>query len=325
MTEPGLPRRGVLAAALGGLGTAGTASARTSDALTDLPRIPLWPGEAPGGEAVVVRPTVVERSPDPAAYRDRAVSGVRAPSLRVYRPTRPGGGAVLIVPGGGYVRVVIDKEGDEVGRALADAGVTAFVLEYRQPGDGWAAGPDTPLQDGLRAMRTIRARAASFGIDAARVGVLGFSAGGHLAGMLALRSGEAIGPIDDATDRLSARPAFTGLIYPVVSMSAPFAHPGSRKALVGADASPEREAAYSLHRADATGAPPTFLVHAFDDASVPVDNSLLLAASLRAAKAPCEAHFFERGGHGFGLRLAKGRPCEAWLALFTAWVRSHAG
>jgi len=282
--------------------------------------IDLWPKGAPGAPATLPVETVKERSKD-KAFNDRYVFGISRPRMAVFRPTRPTGAAVLITPGGGYNWVVIDKEGYEMARLLADRGVTAFVLFYRLPHEGWAAGPDTPLSDAQRAMRLIRHRAKSYGVDPKKVCAMGFSAGGHLCADLLTRfDAKVYAPVDTA-DRLSARPDFAAPIYPVVSMTRPTAHAGSRKNLVGENASPERERAHSPHENVPTNAPPVFLLHAEDDASVPVENSLLLRAALLAKKVPVETHLYADGGHGFGLRLAKGKTVEGWEQVFFAWGR----
>jgi acetyl esterase/lipase len=281
----------------------------------------LWPQAAPGGEHVTVKLEVTERSPDVAAYRDRFAIGITDPILTVFRPARPDGSALLIVPGGGYIRVVIDKEGFEAARRFAASGVTCFVLRYRLPADGWAAGPDTPLQDAQRAMRLIRAGAKQWGIDPARTGVLGFSAGGHVAASLAELHHKPVYTPVDVADLESARPSFAGLMYPVVTMTAPFAHPGSRDQLLGPAPSQALIQAYSRELTVGANTPPVFLTQAIDDRAVPVENSLALLAALRAAQVPVEAHLFQEGDYGFGIRLAQGKPAAAWPDLFLAWGR----
>jgi len=280
--------------------------------------IDLWPAGAPGAPATLPVETVKERSTE-RAYNDRFAAGIARPRMAVFRPVRPGGAAVLIAPGGGYSWVVVDKEGYEMARWLAARGVTAFVLFYRLPGDGWVAGPDTPLQDSQRAMRLIRHQAGRFGVDPGRVCAMGFSAGGHAcADLLARYAAPVYAPVD-AADRLSARPDGAAPIYPVVSMTAPAAHAGSRRNLVGEHAAPALERAHSPHLHIAAGAPPAFLLHAEDDPSVPVDNTLLLRSALLAAKVPVETHLFPDGGHGFGLRLSRGKSVEGWQDIFWAW------
>lgn len=309
----------LLGAALAGCATT---SEPGSTALPDYLRdtdpdlvLDLWPNGAPGGESVTVTEEMVDR-PNPWNLRDRAVTGIRRPTLSVFRPAQPDGSALLIIPGGGYIRVALDKEGFESGRWFASRGVTVFALLYRLPADGWAAGANTPLQDGQRAMRLIRARAAEFGIDPNRVAAQGFSAGGHLAAGLATRWDETIAPAIDDADRLSARPDLVGLIYPVITMDPAHAHTGSRDQLIGDAPTPEREAAYSPDRNIRTETPPTFLLHAADDPAVPVANSLLMYQAVRAAGIGAEMHIFEEGGHGFGLRGVQDKPALAWPALF---------
>jgi acetyl esterase/lipase len=323
-----LDRRSALFGTLA-LGLAARASAQTKPPATPeskfmsapdpIETIDLWPNGAPGAPAVLPVETVKERSKDPA-YNDRYVFGISRPRLAVFRPDRPNGAAVMISPGGGYSWVVVDKEGYEMARWLTARGVTVFVLFYRLPHEGWAAGPDVPLQDSQRAMRLIRHRAGRYGIDPRRVCAMGFSAGGHVcADLLARFAAKVYEPVD-AADRLSARPDLAAPIYPVVSMTLPTAHAGSRKNLVGEGASPERERAHSPHLNMPADAPPSFLLHAEDDPAVPIANTLLLREALLARKVPVETHLFADGGHGFGLRLAKGKTVEGWQDIFHAWA-----
>ncbi|MEA3003676.1 MAG: hypothetical protein QOH81_2464 [Sphingomonadales bacterium] len=280
--------------------------------------IDLWPGAPPGSPASQPVETVRERSEDPA-YNDRIALGINRPRMAVFRPHRSNGAAVLITPGGGYSWVVVDKEGYEMARWLAGRGVTAFVLFYRLPQEGWAQRPDTPLQDAQRAMRLIRSRAAAYRIDPKRVCAMGFSAGGHVcADLLARFAAPVYAPVD-AVDRLSARPDGAAPIYPVVSMTLPAAHAGSRKNLIGENASAELERAHSPNFHINADAPPSFLLHAEDDPAVPVENTLLLRAALLARKVPVETHLFPDGGHGFGLRLARGHSVEGWQEIFWSW------
>ncbi|HEY3950625.1 alpha/beta hydrolase [Phenylobacterium sp.] len=281
--------------------------------------VPLWPGLPPGARAALPRETITDRAAT-SGFQDRFVTGIARPIMTVFRPARPNGAAVLIAPGGGYIRVVIDKEGFEVGHRLAAAGITSFVLRYRLPGEGWDRPADVPFQDAQRAVRLIRQGAAGFGIDPGRVAAMGFSAGGHVAASLATRHAAQVYAPLDAADRLDARPDLSALMYPVIDMARPYAHPGSREALLGKPASPAKEAAYSPQRhVDAT-TPPTFQVHALDDPAVPPENTLQYLAALRAAKVPAEAHLFEAGGHGFGIWGARGKPAAAWPELFLAWA-----
>jgi acetyl esterase/lipase len=280
----------------------------------------LWPGKPPGAPPVLPKEAIVDRAKT-SGFQDRFVTGIGEPRMTVFRPARPNGAAILIAPGGGYVRVVIDKEGFETAHRLAVAGITAFVLRYRLPREGWAQPSDAPLQDAQRAIRLIRAGAASYGIDPKRVAAMGFSAGGHVMASLATRHQTPVYPSQDAADRVDARPDLSALIYPVIDMARPLAHAGSREALLGPDPTPAAEAAYSPQRHVDGSTPPTFLVHAADDPGVPVENSLNYLAALRVAKVGAEAHIFEEGGHGFGIYLARGKPAQAWPDLFLTWAQ----
>lgn len=284
--------------------------------------IDLWPRGAPGMPAMPPVEIVDERSRD-AGLTDRSVHGTIRPRLVVFRPRIPNGSAVMVTPGGGYARVVIDKEGYEIGRWLSARGWTVFVLFYRLPGDGWKAGSDVALSDAQRAMRIIRARARDYGLFPERIAAMGFSAGGHVCADLSTRFDAKVYDPVDAADRLSARPDVAAPIYAVQSMTLPIAHPGSRELLIGKDAPPALEAAHTPANNVTRATPPTFLVHAEDDPVVPVENSLLYRAALKKAGIPVETHLFTAGGHGFGLRLAMGKPAEAWPDLFLAWARTQ--
>jgi acetyl esterase/lipase len=306
------------------LSLAATAAAAPTLAASGPPPDPteavdLWPGKPPGARASLPHETITDRIRT-SGFQDRYVTGIGRPLLTVFRAAKPNGAAALICPGGGYIRVVIDKEAFEVGHRLAAAGVTSFVLRYRLPAEGWDDAADVPLQDAQRAMRLIRAGASGFGIDPTRVCAIGFSAGGHAAASLATRHDAQVYAPVDAADRQPARPDLSALFYPVIDMARPFAHAGSREALLGKSPSPAQELAYSPHSHVTSRTPPTFLVHAWDDPAVPTENSLNYLAALREAKVAAEAHLFEEGGHGFGIRLAAGKPAAAWPQLFLAWA-----
>ncbi|QYF87733.1 alpha/beta hydrolase [Brevundimonas sp. PAMC22021] len=317
-----IARRSLLAMAAfaGGAAMSTRTSAQSAVAPADpTETLRLWPGRAPGGEGVSVTGVVTERSTDPA-FHDRFAQYTTDPLMTVFRPERPNGSALLLIPGGGYRWSVVDKEGFDVARVFAASGTTCFVLRYRLPGDGWAAGADAPLQDPQRAIRLIRSRSAEFDLDPKRIAILGASAGGHLAGLASARTDAVYADID-AADHASFRPDLSILMYPVATMADPFVHAGSRDYLLGSSPSPERIAAYSLERMAWRGAAPVFLVHAIDDASVPVENSLQLLSTLKAHQVRAEAHLFQEGGHGFGVRLIQGRPAEAWPDLVRTWAK----
>ncbi|WP_421938052.1 alpha/beta hydrolase [Phenylobacterium sp.] len=275
--------------------------------------VKLWPGRPPGAPAVLPLTKITDRVAT-TGWQDRYATDIGEPLMTVFRPARPNGAAALIAPGGGYIRVVIDKEGFEVARRLAEAGITSFVLRYRLPREGWADASDVPLQDAQRAIRLIRASGYK------RVLALGGSAGGHVAASLATGHARPLYAHVDAADAHPARPDLSALLYPVIDMAKPHAHAGSREALLGPSPTPEAEAKYSPHRQVTADTPPTFLVHAADDPSVPVENALDYLAALRAARVPAEAHIFEEGGHGFGIRLAQGKPAAAWPDLLVSWL-----
>ena len=283
--------------------------------------IELWPDGAPGAPASLPVETIDERSADPA-FPDRAIRAIARPRLAVFRPLQPNGGAVLIAPGGGYRWVVVDKEGYEMARWLTARGFTAFVLFYRLPGDGWANRANVPLADAQRAMRLIRHHAARFAIEPARVAAMGFSAGGHVCADLAARFAATVYAPVDAADDLSARPVCAAPIYPVVSMDAAIAHAGSRTLLLGPAPDAAMEQAHSPDHNISAEAPPHFLLHAEDDPSVPVENTLRLRAALKARGIRVETHLFEVGGHGFGLRKAKGLPVAVWPELWLRWAQT---
>ncbi|WP_010184081.1 alpha/beta hydrolase [Sphingomonas sp. PAMC 26605] len=318
---------GTLASGLAGSALAQTAPPRRAGAaVAGLPEpeetIDLWPHGAPGAPARALVETVEERSTDPV-LADRAMTGISRPRLVVFRPRIANGSAVLVAPGGGYARVVIDKEGYELGRWLAARGFTVFVLFYRLPGEGWAAGPDVALADAQRAMRVIRSRARDYGVYPERVAAMGFSAGGHVCGDLATRFDARVYSPVDAADRLAARPDVAALIYAVQAMTPELAHPGSRDLLIGRAASETLALAHSTAHAVTARTPPCFLAHAEDDTTVKVENTLEFRAACKVARIAVETHLFTAGGHGFGLRRAMGKPAEAWPELFLAWARTQ--
>lgn len=301
--------------------TAGVTRPAAAAVPPDFTVMPLWPGKPPGGEHVTVQQIEGLRSAASDAY-DTFFEHVTTPTLTVLRPARPNGAALLLVPGGGYRRVALGHEGIDIARRFARDGYTCFSLLYRLPADGWASGAEAPLQDAQRALRTVRSLASRYGYDAGRIGVIGFSAGGHLAGWLSSRQSTAAYAPVDAIDREPLAPRAAALIYPVITMTGPFGHSGSRVQLLGVDADVDRRRLYSLENGIEQTTPPTFLAQAIDDKTVPVENSLMMLASLRAAQIPTEAHLFETGGHGFGLKLPDG-TVSPWPDLFNTFAKRH--
>lgn len=272
--------------------------------------IPLWPEGVPHAK----RNGGAERA------ADGLISNVQIPTLS-YFPTPQSIAAetaIIICPGGAYAQLSFDKEGIDVARRLNSFGVSAFVLKYRLVEYGHPA----PLEDVLRAIRLVRSRAAEFGIKADHVGVLGFSAGGHLAATAATLFDAPEGRTGGPLDRTSARPDFAALIYPVITMKDPFAHRASRENLLGKN--PSASALYGLSaelhvRKDT---PPVFLVHTEEDAVVPVENSILFYQALQKAGIPAELHRFAKGPHGFGLGQGLG-PASEWPKRLEEWMRSQ--
>jgi acetyl esterase/lipase len=282
----------------------------------DAEQIAVWP-EGPPSTGFAARPL-------PPGWPDIMVRNIERPVLRVFRPAQSNGRALLVMPGGAYTFVSILNEGVDVARAMTARGYTVFVLTYRLPDEGWKGREDVPLQDAQRAIRVIRSQAKRYGYDPDTVAAVGFSAGGHLGATLATDFAQPVYRPRDATDALDVRPAAMGLIYPVISATAPVTHAESALRLLGPDPAAALVARRSpaLHVTAQT--PPVFLVHALDDGAVPSENSMIMLRALQAAKRPAEVHLFEEGGHGFGLGPAD-KPCGQWSSLFAAWLDRHLG
>lgn len=284
-------------------------------------RIALWPGDPPGMPVTPLTPSLTMNGP--RGERQLWVSGVARPEINVFRSPRPDGSSLLVFPGGGYGLLSVQNEGIEVARRYTPFGTTVFVLTYRLPGEGWSHRDLVPLADAQRAMRVLRSQASHLGIDQERIGVLGFSAGGHLAADLATAFDAACYVPGDAADRMSARPHCAGLIYPVATLLPGVGHSGSRDNLLGLDATSAMIARRSPAEHVRPDTPPCFIVHAMDDGSVPVEASFRMIAGCRQQKVPVEAHLFENGGHGFGLHPAPDSSASHWPDLFAAWLRQH--
>lgn len=274
----------------------------------------LYPGAIPGAKAT---PVGYKEIP---ALQDGKITGLSKvffPELRIFRPAKDkvNGTAVIICPGGGYAHLAISHEGDEVARRFAEKGITAVVLKYRLPDDAIMENKSlAPLQDAQQAIYVLRKNAAAWGIDPARIGIMGFSAGGHLAGSLTVHYNDQ--QIQN-TEKLNLRPDFSILIYPVISFGAS-THTGSVHNLIGKDASAEKRDYFSneLHVTPET--PRTFLVHANDDTTVPVENSILFNQALHKNGVPVETHLYQAGGHGFGLHNRT--TAEDWFVSLENWL-----
>lgn len=271
--------------------------------------IPLWPGDKPpGGNG----PQGLERT-----SAKGSVTNISRPRMVVYRPERPNGNAALVIAGGGYAHIERGSESIPAARWLQSIGFTVFELIYRLPGEGWSN--SAPFQDGQRAMRLIRASAPKYGLNASRIGIIGFSAGGHLAGTTAAEPDSQRYPAIDTADQQSARPDFAGLIYPVLTFMPPYDNTRSRREIVGKHPTDAESEAFSVERHVGNKMPPAFLAQAADDPISPIQNSLLMFNALKAAQIPAEMHIFQMGGHGWGLGKA-GSAVRAWPALFETWV-----
>ncbi len=315
------------------IGAGIAAAALSKQALADTPvagdgvlpsdpreNILLWPGTPPGGAGLKLpADRVVNHEPAYITPSDRAIDQVGLPVLNVLRPDKPDGSALILAPGGGYSRQMLDFEGMDVGRHFNAMGVTCFVLRYRLPGEGWANRSDVPLQDAQRAVRLVRANAAQYAIDPARIGFMGFSAGGHVACSIATRFAANVYAPLDAADSVSARPDFSVPMYPVVTMGAG-AHQGSVDKLLGPNPPPALIDAYSCEKHVPGDAPPSWVCLAADDTTVPpLPNGVAYWLALQAAKIPSEIHVFETGGHGFGIARTAGKPDAVWPQLLRTW------
>jgi acetyl esterase/lipase len=259
----------------------------------------LWPAGAPGAKGT-----------DPGDQ----------PSLTYYlADQKTPGTAVVICPGGGYGHLATDHEGDQIARWLNSFGVTGIVLRYRHHARGYEH--PIPLQDAQRALSTVRAKAESLHIRPDRIGVMGFSAGGHLASTLGTHFHKGQKDAADPIDQVSCRPDFMILVYPVITMTDPFTHQGSRTNLLGANPPAELVDLLSNEKQVTSETPPTFLIHTETDPAVPVENSLYFYAALRKAGVPAELHLFRQGRHGFGLGASDG-AVSAWPKLCEQWMRT---
>lgn len=275
--------------------------------------IVLWPDVPPGGGGP---------SGSVAVGARRSISNITVPLMQVFRPAKPNGAAMLVAGGGGYKRIEVGGEAIPAARWLADRGVTAFVLSYRLPREGWLSGLLAPLQDAQRAIRLIRANAERFGVDQDKVGVLGFSAGGHLMGLAATRSRFTSYEKVDSVDDQSAKPNLVALIYPVITLMPPYDHTSTRKSLVGDRPTAGESAKWSVETHVKSGGPPMFLVQAKDDPISNPENTKIMATACEREGVLVELHQLPSGGHGFGM----GRPGSAtgeWPLWFEAWLNSR--
>lgn len=276
---------------------------------------PLWPAGAIPND--LHRRDIPERS---FINEDSVliVTDITEPTLSIYLPDKETatGAAVLIIPGGGYWIVAAGHEGEDVARWFNTIGIAAGVLKYRLPDERlWSDPKAVPLQDAARGMRLLRESAAEWHIDPQKIGVLGFSAGGHLAATLCTRW-------QTEADSALIKPDWAVLVYPVISFEEQ-GHRGSCENLLGKDASPELIRLYSAEHHVSAFTPPTFLVHSADDDGVSPLNSIFYFSALRAAKIPTELHLFESGGHGYGLASKMKGTVAHWPALCGEWLHGN--
>jgi len=314
-----MPRRAVLGASLA-VATAGPALANAPAGFRRAAPVNLWPDGFSGFANPALRLAFEEHGSGQPP--NRSLTGVGRPLMEPVLPSRPNGAALLIIPGGSYLGEWFDKEGFDIAEHLAASGVTSFVLRYRLPAEGWANRTEVSLQDAQRAIRLIRAGAQSWNLNPAKVGVMGFSAGGHLAASLATHTPAAYAPVD-AADRLPHRPDLAALMYPVIEMAGPHAHRGSADALLGRSPTPDLIRAHTPSAQVSKDTPPSFIVHAMDDKLVPVENAFAWLSAIRAAGAAGEGHIFQEGDHGFAIRDAGGKPVAAWPGLFLRWTAAQ--
>lgn len=251
------------------------------------------------------------------------ITSVQTPDITVYLPTKQTatGQAVVICPGGGYGGLAYDWEGVDIAKWLNAKGIAAAVLKYRLPISKSNITPYlSPLTDAKRALRLMRANAVKWSIQKNNVGIMGFSAGGHLASTLLTHFDDGDKNSTDSIEQQSSRPDFGVLVYPVISMTKPIMHTGSRDNLIGAHPDAALATNYSNELQVTKNTPPTFLVHALDDEAVPMENSLLFFQALKDNGVSGELHVVPKGGHGFGLGLGRG-TAENWTAWCTEWMR----
>ena len=268
-------------------------------------KINLWPeGEIP----LRIKNNIQEQVERTDMIR---IGKVQVPQLEVYLPNKKSasGQAVIICPGGGYAILAYDWEGTDIAKLLNAKGIAAFVLKYRLPDPLSSTAPDqVPLMDAKQAMRIVRARATEWNVNQNKIGIMGFSAGGHLASTFSTHFEE------------NTKPNFSILIYPVISMDKSITHMGSRNNLIGNNPTNAMIKWYSNELQVTSNTPPTFLIHATDDDVVPVENSLLYYQALKVNKVPTEMHIYPAGGHGFGLANGN-KSLESWPSLMIEWIK----
>jgi acetyl esterase/lipase len=278
--------------------------------------LPLWEGDPPNyretGEVTIWDTSDIV-----------VVRNVQKPDIAVFIPSKKNstGEAVVICPGGGYGVLAYDWEGSDIAHWLNSQGIAAIVLKYRLPGSKSNIIPHkSPLMDAQRAMRMVRANATAWNIDPEKIGIMGFSAGGHLASTLSTHYDAGDPSSSDPVEQLSCRPDFSILVYPVISFTGEFQHSGSRRNLVGKDADEALVEYYSNELQVTEDTPPAILIHSDDDEGVPVENSIAYYKALRANKVSSELHIYPYGGHGYSLAIGQGH-LATWPDRVIEWIR----
>lgn len=277
--------------------------------------IPLWPDNIPNS-----RPS--EEKENITTGNIKWIRNVQEPDIACFLPTKQNrtGASVLICPGGGYGGLAYDWEGTDIARWFSGKGIAAFVLKYRLPGsESFIQSDEAPLQDAQRAIRLIRTHASHWNLDQAQIGVMGFSAGGHLASTLGTLYDTPQFFEYDYIDSVSAKPDFMILVYPVISMEEKITHKGSKSNLLGEYPTQALVKRYSNELNVDEETPPAFILHASDDEAVPVANSLRFYEALIENEIPVEMHLFPSGGHGFSLAIGKGQ-LSAWPDILHQWL-----
>ena len=280
--------------------------------------IPLWPNSVPNQK-------VSDEKEIDRMENIRWVRNVQNPVIEVYLPSKAINTkrAVLLFPGGGYQGLAYNWEGVDFAKTFNAKGVAGIVVKYRLPISKSISEKqyEVPLQDAQRAIRIVRSKAKEWGIDPEKIGIMGFSAGGHLASSLGVHYDVEVYPYQDDADKFSARPNSMALIYPVISMQSATTHGGSRESLLGKNPSEELISRFSSEKQVNMSTPPTFLLHAMDDEAVPVENSTLFFEALRKNKIPSTSHIYPTGGHGFALALD--HPLlKNWVVMYLDWLNT---
>ncbi|MEQ8552544.1 MAG: alpha/beta hydrolase [Cyclobacteriaceae bacterium] len=279
--------------------------------------IDLWHGKVPGAITNTGYQQTVNSEDNWTKMRF-----ITDPSLDMYPAPadKANGTAVIICPGGGYWGLAITHEGADVAEWLTSLGITAFVLKYRLPDDAIMKDKSIgPLQDGQEAIRTVRRNAKKWNIDPNKIGIMGFSAGGHLASTLSTHFDEMV---YEPIDTTSARPDFSLLIYPVISMDKDITHGGSRYNLLGENPSPDQVNRFSNELQVSNETPPAFLIHSMDDGAVPVRNSINYAMAMQKHNRPSELHLYQSGGHGYGLGRSENTE-SSWPEACSKWLKAR--